>query len=1084
MILKERFRKWMAWCLVICFVSGAAMPAQAAQTTADLLRLEAVEGTARITTKNGRQVDIFEKMKLHNGYHVKTDLSSYAYVSLDNTKVIKLDSLSEVEIRKQGKSLEVLLISGALFFNVTAPLQSDENLNIRTSTTVTGIRGTSGVVKTVTGSDQECIDEIQIWEGTTIVKVENPLNGEVVSAPVSTGQTAISTVTKNPSDEQYATITMAPITPEELPGFATEEISKSEELSDKMAENGYDVEAIQEQTEQRLAEDEAQKESQKTEQDNQSSKQDTVPVFSQTGQSTNSGGSDSDNGSGSSTKPTSPATPTLPEETTKPTEPTKPAETTTPAVPSSEVQDPAVVLTMAVGANEINQSLSQAHVTSVTVIPGSGSNQLNLDSNVTVPAGKQLILETGVNARVTSGTTLQINGTMTVRESLDNRGTINNTSTNTLDAQGGIINAAGGTIENTGRMVLGNNLVNKGELNSSNRIELGTNTFINEEGTAAIEGWVIGAVDNKASMTLDGTITGAIWNYGTVNMEDGKVYSLILSDGSFEMEDGVVEDGIKLEGQASYSQSGGAVTVTGGDDAIHCNGGTVTIAGGTVTSTGNGSAVYCNDGTVTVSGGTINGGSSAVYCANGTVTLVSGIINGRDGYTLKATGGDIKWKSPAKLRAGDTSQILDFGTQATFWADDVNVDLDNQACFLASNVDGIYEFTSFETDPISVLLDAQAGDVIQLLSGDLTIHDECEFQKGETGKPVTLDLNGNELIIANKLNMKLSGNSLQIQNGDIHIFKGDSSDGIFNTFAGTELYLKNIKAKLDNTLITSSGLLHIEGSEIELNNSNFNAIYCYGKNTIIKNSSITADSSADSAHFLVAAMGGANKITLENSTLSSEGSTAVKLSSNSTLTVTGDTLITGKTATKISSAQGLLAGLIVINGSTRLNLEGGKICGEGTGAIFQWNHDSVDMEDHFPKPDEMLTEIKSCNGRFFADENEKDMMPTGYWRKDLQDGYYVLEKAPQHRMATPANAELADEILDEWDEIYLIDDVNDSDPEPYEPDPSDQQPSDPATPSNARLSSREVDSQNGTRKVRVQSETLVYIKKEDWEEQG
>lgn len=53
----------------------------------------------------------------------------------------------EVEVRKNGKSLELLVSSGSLLFNVTEPLKEDEKLNICTAAMVAGVRGTTGWVE-------------------------------------------------------------------------------------------------------------------------------------------------------------------------------------------------------------------------------------------------------------------------------------------------------------------------------------------------------------------------------------------------------------------------------------------------------------------------------------------------------------------------------------------------------------------------------------------------------------------------------------------------------------------------------------------------------------------------------------------------------------------------------------------------------------------------------------------------------------------------------------------------------------------------------------------------------------------------
>ena len=50
-------------------------------------------------------------------------------------------------IKRDGKKLELVVNSGGLFFNVTKPLEDDESMDIRTSTTICGIRGTCGWVE-------------------------------------------------------------------------------------------------------------------------------------------------------------------------------------------------------------------------------------------------------------------------------------------------------------------------------------------------------------------------------------------------------------------------------------------------------------------------------------------------------------------------------------------------------------------------------------------------------------------------------------------------------------------------------------------------------------------------------------------------------------------------------------------------------------------------------------------------------------------------------------------------------------------------------------------------------------------------
>ena len=140
---------------VLCALLASAMvvvpvtPASAATARATTMKLEKAEGSVTLKTQNGSARKITNGMRLYNGNALSTASSSYAYISLDSTKAVKLDQNSSATLRQSGGQLELLVKSGKLFFNVSKPLTQKENMNVRTSTMVTGIRGTCGVVEYV-----------------------------------------------------------------------------------------------------------------------------------------------------------------------------------------------------------------------------------------------------------------------------------------------------------------------------------------------------------------------------------------------------------------------------------------------------------------------------------------------------------------------------------------------------------------------------------------------------------------------------------------------------------------------------------------------------------------------------------------------------------------------------------------------------------------------------------------------------------------------------------------------------------------------------------------------------------------------
>ncbi|NCB62109.1 MAG: hypothetical protein EOM52_00595 [Clostridia bacterium] len=145
---------FLAAVLLLTLVSAQAMAADAKATT---LRLEEIEGTVSVFNARGKALTAKAGSKLYNGYTVSTAASGYAWISLDDDVVVKLDVSSKATIKQDGKKLEVQLENGNLLFNVSKPLDQDASLDIRTSSMSTGVRGTAGLVS-VSESSRSGVD--------------------------------------------------------------------------------------------------------------------------------------------------------------------------------------------------------------------------------------------------------------------------------------------------------------------------------------------------------------------------------------------------------------------------------------------------------------------------------------------------------------------------------------------------------------------------------------------------------------------------------------------------------------------------------------------------------------------------------------------------------------------------------------------------------------------------------------------------------------------------------------------------------------------------------------------------------------
>lgn len=212
----------LAVVLIGFFVSGGLK--------ATTMSLQKTQGTVGVSDEKGKDVSPKENLKLYSGYGVETEPASYAWIDLDQVKLVKMDEKSEIEIQKDGKKLELLVSSGSLFFNVTEPLADDETMDIRTSTMIVGIRGTCGWVF----DDGQKGSQVFLLEGT--VKAEVLDTGETVE--VSAGEMAEVSVNAEGETE----ITVQPFAEEYIPDFVQSELEEDEDLSAAVLEAaGLDV---------------------------------------------------------------------------------------------------------------------------------------------------------------------------------------------------------------------------------------------------------------------------------------------------------------------------------------------------------------------------------------------------------------------------------------------------------------------------------------------------------------------------------------------------------------------------------------------------------------------------------------------------------------------------------------------------------------------------------------------------------------------------------------------------------------------------------------------------------------------------
>ncbi len=114
-------------------------------TSADEMRLENFTGSITLQNQSEEKAVVLGS-RLVTGDNIETMTESNAYVILDQSKVLRVNEASQVEIIQEDKHLDIHLSKGTVFFNVKSALTAEESLEFHTNNVVTGVRGTSGII--------------------------------------------------------------------------------------------------------------------------------------------------------------------------------------------------------------------------------------------------------------------------------------------------------------------------------------------------------------------------------------------------------------------------------------------------------------------------------------------------------------------------------------------------------------------------------------------------------------------------------------------------------------------------------------------------------------------------------------------------------------------------------------------------------------------------------------------------------------------------------------------------------------------------------------------------------------------------
>ncbi len=426
----RRMRSLLSVCMaaVLC----AAVPVHAGSTEgtdtleaiesaeAAVMQLMKTEGEVAISNASGRDISLIENMNLYNGYFTSTEETSYAWISLDSERLAKLDAVSETQVRKNGKKLEILLNSGNLYFDISEPLTEEETLNIRTSTMVMGIRGTSGWVKVI----DRWHSQVYILEGTVQCSVMDPVTNQIKSTTLTGGQMAEFVVYGQDQQGDKCDILMQGYTEGDIDGFALVELVQDASLCGQILDaSGLDIAGMAGDAQQRLFSDQAEMSGSLEGMNSRLADQESYisqdPVWTggvpaSDGQDENSGddtdgiaegaddGSSPDSGGGGSSAA---------------------GET----VGGQDAGTAAVSGDTRAGADTPSSgNSSSGSGGSSAPDPAGGNSTLTVDSGSTmnIPSEKMLTVEEGAALNVEEGATVEVDGTLDIKGDLVNNGTI------------------------------------------------------------------------------------------------------------------------------------------------------------------------------------------------------------------------------------------------------------------------------------------------------------------------------------------------------------------------------------------------------------------------------------------------------------------------------------------------------------------------------------------------------------------------------------------------------------------------------------------------------------------------------------
>ena len=223
----KAFSKVLATVLVTALTFSSLSFSAFANEAASTMKLMKTTGTVAVLDAKGKSASIFSGMKLANGYELATADKSYAWINLDDTKLVKLDALTNVTVNQQGKKLEIDVNTGRILIDVTKKLDNDEELNVKTGNVITGVRGTMLIVDATNNSVE--LESRKVVVDMLEGKTTTTASGRQIEALA--GQ---SLIISEKLDGAVSSFSLENIANKKLPGFAAIELAQNPALAGRV----------------------------------------------------------------------------------------------------------------------------------------------------------------------------------------------------------------------------------------------------------------------------------------------------------------------------------------------------------------------------------------------------------------------------------------------------------------------------------------------------------------------------------------------------------------------------------------------------------------------------------------------------------------------------------------------------------------------------------------------------------------------------------------------------------------------------------------------------------------------------------